>query len=113
MEQNSYKSGSLASVVCTPLQIDKLITTNPLDYTVTPPSLIDSAFHAWAYKGRINVKDLFKEGHFIAFQQLQEVFNLVFVRKYFSSTLQTPAYSWIEGCLEIDHREPPDQDSTH
>jgi len=142
MEQNSCKSGSLASVVCSTLPLDKrLITTIPITLrtikiweqfrinlkqkqcllaapisanALFPPSLIDSAFHVWANKDTTTMKDLFREGNFMSFQQLQGVFGLLssnffryllllsFVKKYSSSTLQTPAYSWIEECLGVD-----------
>ena len=93
MEQNSCKSGSLASVVCSTLPLDKrLITTIPITLrtikiweqfrinlkqkqcllaapisanALFPPSLIDSAFHVWANKGITAVKDLFREGNYV------------------------------------------------
>uniref|UniRef100_A0A3P9J6K5 Reverse transcriptase zinc-binding domain-containing protein n=1 Tax=Oryzias latipes TaxID=8090 RepID=A0A3P9J6K5_ORYLA len=104
MEQDSYISGSLASVVSSPLPLDKkLIPNNPVilgslkiwqqfrihfkhkqgllsapivTNVLFPPSFIDSTFQVWANKGIDTLKKLFNEGHFLSFEQLQEKFNL-------------------------------------
>ncbi|KAF3834082.1 hypothetical protein F7725_025286 [Dissostichus mawsoni] len=76
------------------------------------PSLTDPSFRLWHGRGIRCVKDLFKNGHFISFEQLKKDFNIPqscffrylqirsYVRTHFS--LAAPQSTWIDDCLNMD-----------
>lgn len=82
-----------------------------------PPSLMDTVFKLWFRKGLKRVKDLFKHGVFMAFQQLVREYSIpsthllrywqvhAFVRKHFPSFPSLPPNDWKEEFLSAD----PDQ----
>ena len=91
----------------------KALITSPILSNVNfTPSLTDPSFKLWHRRGIKCVKDLFKEGHFMSFEQLKKDFDIPqsaffkylqirsYVRKHFSLT--TPHSSWIDDCLNMD-----------
>lgn len=139
MEQHSSNPVSLCSLICAPLPLSKNYWTNnpviqgslkiwtqfrihfkhkqaliasPILANVNfSPSLTDPSFRLWHRRGIRCVKDLFKNGHFISFEQLKKDFNIPqscffrylqirsYVRTHFS--LAAPQSTWIDDCLNI------------
>lgn len=142
MEQYSALPVSLPSLVCAPLPLSKQrLTNNPIVSSslriwsqfrthfkhrkampslpisanaLFPPSLMDTAFKLWFGKGLKRVKDLFKDGVFMSFEQLVNEYNIpsshyfryqqvrVFVRKHFPSFPLTSPNDWMDEWLEQD-----------
>ena len=140
MEQHASGSVSLSSLVCAQLPLSKRQrTNNPIiqgslrvwsqfrthfklknALVSSPvrancnfaPSLIDPSFQRWHERGIRCVKDLFRDGNFITFEQMRRVFNVPqadffkylqvrsFIRKYY--TLTTPPSTWVDDCLGWD-----------
>lgn len=145
MEQRSTYPVSLPSLVCAPLPLSKQrLTNNPIvsgslriwsqfrthfkhrqamsslpisANALFPPSLMDTAFKLWFRNGLKRVKDLFKDGVFMSFEQLVSEYNIprshslryfqvrAFVRKHFPSFPSLSPNDWIDECLSGD----PDQ----
>lgn len=142
MEQRSYSPIALSSLICAPLPMSKRsLGHNPVTQgslkiwkqlrihfrckqglplapisanALFPPSLIDTTFQLWTRTGVGLVRDFFKEGHFMSFQQLQTKLNIPqshffrylqvrsFIKKHFSPSLQNLQSSWLEECLKAD-----------
>ena len=130
MEQHSTHPVSLPTSVCAPLPLSKQRLTNNLIVSSSlqiwsqfrthfkrrqampslpisanalfPPSLMDTAFKLWFRNGLKRVKDLFKDGVFMSFEQLVSEYNIpsshsfrywqvrAFVRKHFPSCTIIP-----------------------
>ena len=139
MEQHSADPVSLSSLVCAPLPLSKQrLTNNPIvtnslkiwsqfrthikhrqalsaipitANALFPLSLIDSVFRVWSGSGLGRVKDLFKEGVFMSFDQMVRDFNIprshffrymqirAFVKKHFPSFPSLPRDSWVDEWL--------------
>ncbi len=142
MEQTACNPVSLRSLLCAPIPVSKHYSTNNpvvcgslriwsqfrlhfnskqalpsapiLLNPLFPPSLIDSAFQLWSRNGISCVKDLFKDGVFISFQQLRTDFEIPqsnffrylqvrsFIKKHFSPSLNQPEGGWIDELLNMD-----------
>ena len=140
IEQHTSSPVSLGSLICAQLPLSKRQrTNNPViqgslriwsqfrthfklknAFVTSPirancnfaPSLTDPSFQQWHRKGLKSVKDLFKDGHFLSFEQMRRDFDIPqsdffkylqvrsFVRKYFSLT--TPPSTWVDECLGWD-----------
>ena len=133
MEQHSACPVSLPSLVCAPLPLSKQrLTNNPIvsgslriwsqfrtDFkhmpslpistnALFPPSLMDTAFKLRFRNGLKRVKDLFKDGVFMSFEQLVNEYNIpsshyfrylqvrVFVWKHFPSFPLLSPNDWMD-----------------
>ena len=142
MEQRSHSPIALSSLICALLPISKRpLGHNPvtqgslkiwkqlrihfgckqglplapiLANTLFPPSLIDTTFQLWTREGVGLVRDFFREGNFMAFQQLRAKLNIPqshffrylqvrsFIKKHFSPSLKNIQSGWLEECLKVD-----------
>ncbi len=142
MEQRSYSPIALSSLICAPLpMIKRPLGHNPVTQgslniwkqlrihfgckqglplapisanALFPPSLIDTTFQLWTRKGVGLVRDFFREGNFMSFQQIRSKLNIPqshffgyvqvqsLIKKHFSPSLQNLQSSWLEECLKLD-----------